>query len=1319
MWNIFKKDIRNSEFRWEYKKAIAEEILWTHWAEISPNFKRILNEVIKSGYFDKEWLWNEEVNAKFKKFMYFLLWKNKIKSIRREYFKYGRSIIKNKKSELENKALKKIREKRENIFSDNKIIEILYCIENSEYKIEQIKNFEGLDDNTQYEIYLKAFENKWIEAISSINIYKIRNEWVRFEIAKELLNIDANILCSYLNNFEIYNEEYKYKLAYSLSKTNPEILAFFIKNFEISEQKNLIKIAKILAFENAASICLWMENFWIKDENDRIQIAKICAYQNWEKTSRYINNFKIQKKERLLEIAKIAAAQFGSWTSYYVQNYKIEDEEDRFEVAKIALNQNWLWSSCWIMNYWIKSIDKKLILAWIALRENLESFVNMEKFFIWLENIEFKNIRTSEDFLLEIEKNLNSLIQSWRFSNEKFKILKLYWNYSRFENIKFLFIEMLLSKDIELNFYENLLANKVKENKVKENNKIDTNKTEEDDNEIINKDKDKDKENVQISYEKKQVIYFMEYIWFKKEFIYEFLLTLNKHSKNTVDDLLWYCIKIKNKVWDNFFSRININTNLINSKKIKNLINFFKTVNEIIDISWNLSQENNINLVENLFGLFFDFIVYKNRWANYQSELIEKTKNGNIQETISSELNEIISQNNNDSNDSFGDINKWVVLEKDISEYVKRSRLEIINLLRLERWLDWFNETQEENSEYFWYSHKPLNNDVWLSINIDEKEYGERIFQYCYNRLKQKWFTEKNIILTEVEIIENSWLDPALWIEKYAELYRIIIEERVQKELEIYYENISDWIRTFNKCCWENKHQNCENDDTINENEYIVNWDITVKQKLELWEDFLFNWCLSYELNDNNIKTINKIVEEIFFLYFEIVFRLKGKSINKEDLENIINIWWDISVLYSLFARYSWNIAWQKEIPILSKIVEIILEWWQSSFRKFKYLWVWWSEFDAIQSRNQLIWLSKEQLKLWASNPYRISSSENSSSKIIYDESILKDTRLMFSSMFFVKLWLNSINPLATEKLIKANSRIISMKDNENILIPCEEEIEIIRDAILWSNIKEIHAQLWIFWYNIDLNKKQVWEKLLIALIVIWKNSKNINELKKIIKLIKSWIPWIDISWIKKQLDNILNEINTREKEKDYIVFTTIFDDAKMLLEIWNLVDTYSCQNYINWENIDTILWYVIDANIKWIATFIIGSKELNWDKKKLEEIKSIIASWKYSIKFNPSKRILTINWIEINLNKASLRRILKLWTTENWEAWVYVEQKYSSTNKINDIIELENWLLLQNFLKSIWIKQLKFWLKLAASKNPWWVYSDASWWVKKTDYRV
>ncbi len=653
--------------------------------------------------------------------------------------------------------------------------------------------------------------------------------------------------------------------------------------------------------------------------------------------------------------------------------------------------------------------------------------------------------------------------------------------------------------------------------------------------------------------------------------------------------------------------------------------------------------------------------------------------------------------------------------KKIINAYWSNSRLENIKyLLKIiffedDEKLIWYsyNDYKKKQQayflEYFWFDNNFIKEFI-NNKNITKKLYEDFIFQ-CYSIVNIVWIDLFKNIHIDLELVKNNNIKK---ISKLIRNIKSIIEISNSKEDKINKDFWRSIINTLNNLLNKNnKKVGSIKNQTLKELDSTLLWISSNINK---------NFDKSITITEENIDFINTNLEKIFTTLFRMLFKLEKTDITKKNLEKLENVWWDITILKILLSRFisKWNI---ESIPVLAKVIEILLTKWYEWFKNFKYHWEWGELYCKKQSEKQLKYMTKEQISKWKENPYTFKILHSDEINKISEENSLKKWKIIFLNNLFNERHLDRID----ENLISKVEMFERSKNYDN-------EIFTSIKSILSNEIKhpeKIKKEIYSIEKFKNITKKERTKIILLNILYLSRNLWIDNiTFHNIVNLLNSGLKWIDLSWIKEDLKLVKNEIKIN-KENDLIIFSTIFDDPKLLLEIWELTTSFSCLSYETWEKIGALLWYVIDANVKGSASFVIDLSHFNWDKKKFKNIIESIENKTANIKIDYPKRLLIINWTEIKLNKAIARKIIKMWF--KWVTpEIFSEKLYHTTHIAKDYITNELDKLIDDYAKDMWIKHKKFWILLwkhwisiVWSKNPLWIYSDAFYSVRKWDYIV
>jgi hypothetical protein len=450
----------------------------------------------------------------------------------------------------------------------------------------------------------------------------------------------------------------------------------------------------------------------------------------------------------------------------------------------------------------------------------------------------------------------------------------------------------------------------------------------------------------------------------------------------------------------------------------------------------------------------------------------------------------------------------------------------------------------------------------------------------------------------------------------------------------------------------------------------------------------LEKWDWKIFLTKENIDAITHNLKHIHLAWFQSVFQINNKRIEKENLEKLEDKWGNLDVLFTLISRFYGNDDWIQEIPVFSRVVEHVLS---NTFHKYKYEWYHWDTEDQKQTSEQLKGLSLEEKEQWKHNPHSLKVYASKKDVNLSDSELLKSAQWEYIEQLLKQKHLDEIEKWLSEEI--GNLNLASFNSKELEIVKTQKSKEALK-GIQWNTRKA---------------KQKQYIKILLTIL---KTTEDKQVFENVLKNLK----WLGESKaIKDDLDSIHSKLKPIERWEESILFTTLFDDPKLLLEVWDLVDAASCQNYKTWWYIQNLLGYVIDANVKWVLWFAIDRKHLWWDNKKYENLKQLIQKWDYELKFDAPKRILKINEIEIELWQAVARRIVKLWNDKKVLLERPYYQNHFARDEVLENIESLTWSYVKSFDGKIVEKGIEF----EATRNPWGVYSDASWGIRYGKYSI
>lgn len=192
------------------------------------------------------------------------------------------------------------------------------------------------------------------------------------------------------------------------------------------------------------------------------------------------------------------------------------------------------------------------------------------------------------------------------------------------------------------------------------------------------------------------------------------------------------------------------------------------------------------------------------------------------------------------------------------------------------------------------------------------------------------------------------------------------------------------------------------------------------------------------------------------------------------------------------------------------------------------------------------------------------------------------------------------------------------------------------------------------------------------------------------------------------------------------VIVTTSFDDAKSLLMIGDLVQTSSCQNYKTGGLAQTLPSYVIDANVKGIASFALKATHfanandfasiiemLGHEEDKLEIVYD--GGHRRFVFTAPDGRSVT----SLTVEKAHLRRILRIGTNKRTGGpGLFLEQSYQQSHDWRQVMHAQTASIVNEYHRTIDTDDYGT-IRVEKTRNPLGAWSDAVWGVRQSAIEV
>lgn len=216
-------------------------------------------------------------------------------------------------------------------------------------------------------------------------------------------------------------------------------------------------------------------------------------------------------------------------------------------------------------------------------------------------------------------------------------------------------------------------------------------------------------------------------------------------------------------------------------------------------------------------------------------------------------------------------------------------------------------------------------------------------------------------------------------------------------------------------------------------------------------------------------------------------------------------------------------------------------------------------------------------------------------------------------------------------------------------------------------------------------------------------------------------------------LSTTVATLSPQKKGAPAVIFTTTFDNPKMLVTIGDLVDTSSCQNYKTGSYIQTLLGYVIDAGVKGLVSYVLKPghfAQLQEYSSLTEALKARADGAAVDVKggleadkgivhlriSRPGQKDLDMKTLP--LSKAQLRVVVKLGQVSNGQPGLFIERPYEQTHSarpvmMNHVQQIGN--EIAEAIDGVFGQEIT----IPESRNVGGVYSDASGGVQTYSYKI
>lgn len=372
------------------------------------------------------------------------------------------------------------------------------------------------------------------------------------------------------------------------------------------------------------------------------------------------------------------------------------------------------------------------------------------------------------------------------------------------------------------------------------------------------------------------------------------------------------------------------------------------------------------------------------------------------------------------------------------------------------------------------------------------------------------------------------------------------------------------------------------------------------------------NWVINLSLT--NMDSIIDIIDKL--MYEEVIdsaVKIGNWELTRNDITSLEWKIKDMAPIFIILARFIWKTEWHDAIDYFILILHSINN---NTFSNIKY----WRESiddtDLILLQEQRNWLNDEQVALWEDNRSILGLvGENGQGTPLWQ---LTD---------IVNLIGDSIKYIEDNEWLDDTVLDHNMSPVEFLELKDKDVIKIAKEKFGWN-----------------------FSSLLLIILRQLNSESNTEIIRRSIAKIKSLKDFfLKAEPVRSNIGSISEKlIQLRPVDSD-IIFTTEIDHPYTVFTLTQLMKLSSCLNYSNWTELQALISYALDFNIKLVASFVIRSSDFHNRKEYLELVNVLknnpdwlkyeFNPWKYTINYS-------INWISkvIELGSIVFRQFLKLW---------------------------------------------------------------------------
>lgn len=457
--------------------------------------------------------------------------------------------------------------------------------------------------------------------------------------------------------------------------------------------------------------------------------------------------------------------------------------------------------------------------------------------------------------------------------------------------------------------------------------------------------------------------------------------------------------------------------------------------------------------------------------------------------------------------------------------------------------------------------------------------------------------------------------------------------------------------------------------------------------------------------------------------------KLAGQNINftYDQFRRLEEQWGDLEPIWTLLSRYQGNGNWQQEIPALAQVFQASL---QGDFHGKKFhggftLPNRTTASDVAMAQAQMAnILSPEQVAAWIKPRWKVTvpdareAVEQAAQEARALEGFRDSLQAAVEAPLMASLGEESLLPARVAQAFlheKVQPLLAEKLLNEDPIPLVDQLIADLRETEGAENLEARAAAREVLRLGIavmmapDSSPQEMRGSLRLVRALV--TSHREMELGELPETIKAGIG---------QADRGIKELGAQATGE--FILTVLNADPKFLLTIGNAVETGSCQSYSSGGHIETLLGYVMDANVQAVVSFALKQQHFKSASEFNQVVKAQAEGRLSDVTFdgNLKKATFTVRRPEAAAGEAPLaieslplgaayqRQMVKLGHAgQLGTPGVRLERLYQQQHAQANAMQTNHQAILSDILQEMGVADNRYQIQIPPSRNPGGVYSD------------